>query len=68
MQKSWQEAAFNGLINHSGSIIICLTTEGIIVEWSPSAEQAFGWRYADVFNRNFFYSAAKIMLHHPSPI
>ena len=54
MQKSWQEAAFNGLINHSGSIIICLTTEGIIVEWSPSAEQAFGWRYADVFNRNFF--------------
>jgi two-component system, OmpR family, aerobic respiration control sensor histidine kinase ArcB len=54
MQKTWQEAAFNGLINHSGSIIICLMTDGNIIEWSPGAEQAFGWRYADVFNQNFF--------------
>lgn len=53
-ETSWKDEAFNILLQRLPYIIIHLSLDGTILEFSHEASHLFDWRSSDVLNKNFF--------------
>lgn len=61
----WQVEAFDVLINNSNSLIICLSSDAVVITFNQQAEKILGWQAKNVLNKNFFKLCAKANIKPP---
>lgn len=49
-----KQKAFDLLVNNSGYMVICLTSDASIIEFNQEAEYLYGQKATEVLNKNFF--------------
>lgn len=48
------EERFRSLVQTAGSVIICVSPDGRILEWNTEAERVYGWQREEVLGKDYF--------------